>query len=212
MSRWLECFFLFAVATALAFAWPPRAAPAASPLHKPALVAQAPTDNDDETSDADSGAESPEKPLTQEDMELYLKVMRGAAQRVKELPAADRSILDRVGAAQAGKLDITTLKPQEIQQAAELSNIDEQVAAEMGVLDRYRDIPFQISTRSTNCDGCGRDPSEGPDPEVKSRRPADTAADIKRREAEVALVGAYRKEIIALERQVHPLSSWGVMP
>jgi len=84
-------------------------------------------------------------PLTKEDVELYLKVMRAAAERVKNLTPADRVALDGAKRILAGSASRRVPTPADVKTLAQANlvaiSMDQIVAAEMKLDGRtYRGI------------------------------------------------------------------------
>jgi hypothetical protein len=84
-------------------------------------------------------------PLTKEDVELYLKVMRAAADRVKKLTPADRAALDGAKRILAGGASGRVPTPDDVKTLAQASlvadSMDQIIAAEMKLDGRtYRGI------------------------------------------------------------------------
>ncbi len=84
-------------------------------------------------------------PLTKEDVELYLKVMHAAAERVKNLTPADRTALDGAKGILAGSASGRVPSPADVRTLAQANlvatSMDQIVAAEMKLDGRtYRGI------------------------------------------------------------------------
>ena len=161
---------------------------------------------DEQSTEVSEAPTEANKPLTNEDIQMYLRVMQAAVERVRSLPAQDRRLLEKAAAVQAGKKEMSSMTPEEINRVSDLSAIDMDVAREMGVFDRYQWLPNLVASRAFDCDSCG-DPDSN---RGKNQPPtaAETAAGAQWK-AEVALVLANRKKIVALERQLRPFSPLG---
>ncbi len=152
--------------------------------------------------------------LTRADVDLYLKVLRVAADRVKNMPQADRDVLNAfhrmTTGAGAGQIP-TPEQMASMQRAGELMTIPSVVAREMGVEKRYRSIDSRAEHFLMPMDGA----SSGDEDEVMT---AEQRAALKqriqrfrqRRDADAATLQPYREEIAALRKQVdflrHPES------
>ena len=93
----------------------------------------------------DQQTEQKLEPLTKEDVELYMKVMRAAAERVKNLTPADRAMLDGAKKILAGSASGRVPTPADVKTLAQANlvalSMDQIVAAEMKLDGRtYRGI------------------------------------------------------------------------
>jgi hypothetical protein len=87
------------------------------------------------------------EPLSAEDVQLYLKVMRTAAERLKNLPPADHEII-KAFRKMTTNPDPTRLPMPEqmkvMQRAPELMTMDATIARELGVSRRYGSVSGRI--------------------------------------------------------------------
>jgi len=94
-------------------------------------------------------------PLTKEDVELYLKVMRAAAERVKNLTPADRAALDGAKRILAGSASGRVPTPDDVKTLAQANlvatSMDQIVAGEMKLDGRtYRGIAEAVEAAVPN--------------------------------------------------------------
>ena len=113
----------------------------------PAGAANAPASADAKFAEPplDQQIEQKLDPLTNQDVELYLKVMRAAADRVKNLTPADRAALDRAKRILAGSASGRIPTPDDVRTLAQADlvalSMDQIVAGEMKLDGRaYRGI------------------------------------------------------------------------
>ncbi len=149
--------------------------------------------------------------LSQTDVDLYLKVMRTAAGRLKNLPPADRKALDAQKSFSAQASSGQTPSAEEfaaMERATELLALDGSVAREMGVEKRYQSIKGRVPQY-----GMPEMTGEGDEPLTAEER-ARVAERVKRfkerKKNDEALFAPYKDEIQALQKQVdlvtHPES------
>ena len=153
--------------------------------------------------------------LTQADVDLYLKVLRAAAERVRNMPQADRDVLNafhKMTTGGAGQIP-TPDQMAAMQRAGDLMTIPSGVAREMGVEKRFSSIGSRVEHFLMPMDGA----SSG-DEDDAARMTAEERAALKvriqrfrdRRTADAATLQPYRDEIAALQKQVdfarHPES------
>jgi hypothetical protein len=119
-------------------------------------------------------------PLTKEDVELYLKVMRAAAERVKNLTPADRAALDGAKRILAGRASGRVPTPEDVKTLEQANlvatSMDQIVAGEMKLDGRgYRGIaeaveavvPNPVTGAASGNDGA---PSRGHAPTPLEKR------------------------------------------
>jgi hypothetical protein len=112
-------------------------------------------------------------PLTKEDVELYLKVMRAAAERVKNLTPADRAALDGAKRILAGGASGRVPSPADVKTLAQANlvatSMDQIVAGEMKLDGRaYRGIAEAVEAVVPN-------PASGAAPGAGAAPPASHA-------------------------------------
>ena len=141
-------------------------------------------------------------PLTSEDVELYLKVMRAAAERVKNLTAADRAALDGAKRILAGSASGRVPTPADVKTLAQANlvatSMDQIVAGEMKLDGRgYRGIAEAVEAAVPNpaagaVSTVGGAPPAGHAPTPLERRLSDVNA------ANEKFLAPYRGEIQTL--------------
>ena len=168
--------------------------------------ASSPAQAADTTQTADRAAALGEfEPLTQADVDLYLKVMRTAAERLKNLPPADREALKTFH-----KM-MTTPNPNSLpsaeemaamQRAGELVALDGVVARELGVARRYESISSRaVAFTTPEIDASGDD--EEMTAEQKRQLKIRIERFRQRRAQDAATLGPHRDEIQSLQKQVN---------
>lgn len=153
---------------------------------------------------ADAHALGEFDPLSQADVDLYLKVMRTAADRLAHLPPADRDALNayrRMISAGSSDQPISTADASAMGRATELMSLDQSVAREMGVGPRYESIASRVEElMGPVADGGGDDPTT---PEDRARLQA-LGDRLQQRDAKDAVaVRPHRAEILALQKKVN---------
>lgn len=142
--------------------------------------------------------------LAPTDIDLYLKVMRTAAERLRNLSSADREALNAfrkgispsMSAEQMAALDRATM----------LMNLDETVAKEMGVYKRYQSISGRIPDMNWGSMGGEGDASDDPPTmtaEQKQERKVRIEKFRQRQKLDDANLAPHREEILLLQKQVH---------
>ena len=143
-------------------------------------------------------------PLTGADVEMYLKVMRTAAERIRTMSAADRAVLKAYRKMTASP-DPNQIPSAEqimaLQRAGELMTMDSAVARELGVGRRYTSIAGRVTTFITPMDGAGD--SEPMTSEQRARLKARIERFQDRRKLDAATLGPHRDEIQSLQKQVN---------
>ncbi len=154
--------------------------------------------------------------LTQADVDLYLQVLRAAAERVKNMPQADRDALNAFRAMTTGATAGQMPTPEQLatmQRAGDLMTIPFVVAREMGVEKRFSSINNRADDFLRPTGGA----SSG-DEDDAARMSAEQRQALKvriqrfkeRREADAATLRPFREEIAVLQKQVdfvrHPES------
>jgi hypothetical protein len=141
--------------------------------------------------------ESP--PLTKDGIELYLRVIRTAADRMKKLPPQDQALIKKMTNMNSWKGGPPNLS--ELERYYQLTSMDEAVAQEMGVSDAYQAARGKITDQASICPApCGESEGESGTPPESSM----STAEEEQLEAERALVGPHLDEIRKLEAQVRP--------
>jgi hypothetical protein len=147
-------------------------------------------------------------PLSEADVDLYLEVMRGAADHIAQATGDDRAALDFVRA-NHGNIPSAqdTQNAQEttmlLTRAMNLSNYDETIADRRGVKRRYDSIKEAVdgqvgmTAAGASCGGnCGNGTPTAAQIELGQKEDAAHRAD------EVVLT-PHKTEILALQNQVH---------
>ena len=168
---------------------------------RPGGVANAPASADAKFSEPSLDQQTEQKldPLTKEDVELYLKVMRAAAERVKNLTPADRAALDGAKKILAGSATGRVPTPGDVRTLAQANlvatSMDQIVAGEMKLDGRaYRGIAEAVETVVPN-------PALGAASGDGGAHPADhTPTPLEKRLIDVnfaneKFLAAYREEI-----------------
>ncbi len=166
------------------------------------------------------------QPLTQDDIALYLKVMRDAAQRLRNLSPADRKIIadyQALASGESGQQQVTnqsseaaSAQRQQSERALRLMTaMDEIVAADEHVdIERYHAIKDRIEAAISpaDCNACSDSDSADPDsdsadsdshdepPDPGQKREADRVTTVA--DADARTLAPYRMEIQALLRAV----------
>jgi len=159
------------------------------------------------------------KPLSHDDIALYLQVMRAAAERLRTLSPADRKTIADYQALASGEADQQQTSGQtpeaaaaQTQQSARalqlMTAMDEMVAADEHVdIGRYDAIKERVEAviSPADCNACGGDDTGGADPDddplnAGQRREADRLAAIA--QTDTRSLAPYRTEIQALLRAV----------
>jgi hypothetical protein len=141
-------------------------------------------------------------PLTKEDVELYLKVMRAAAERVKNLTPADRAALDRATRILAGSASGRVPTPDDVKTLAQANLVatamDQIVAGEMKVDGRaYRGIAEAVEAVVPNpVLGAPSGDSGAPHPDHAATRLEKRLNDVN--SANEKFLAPYREEIQTL--------------
>lgn len=150
----------------------------------------------------EEGAESadePSPPLTKDGIDVYLRVMRASAERMKQLSPQDLALIKKMTNMNSWKNGPPD--PSELERYYQLTAMDETVAQEMGVSDAYQTARRKVVSHASTCPApCGELEGESGTP-VQSRM---STAEEEQLDAERALVKPYEDEIKELEAQVRP--------
>jgi hypothetical protein len=142
-------------------------------------------------------------PLTESDIDLYLDVMRAAADRIKNATGQDRAALDLMKQVNSGKINgaMTPDQAALLAHAAQLAQIDEQIAAQRGVQPRYDAIRGVIEglVGIQACPTCSGDGSADPVSAAQQQEWATEEAVLK---TDSAMLQAHSAEITSLQKQV----------
>ena len=166
---------------------------AASPAQSGSAKTSASEDTNLAEPPLDQQTEQKLDPLTKEDVELYLKVMRAAAERVKHLPPADQAALDGarkiLASSTSGRVptkeDVKTLERANLVAVS----IDQIIAEEMKVDGRmYRGIAEAVESVVPNSTPAAT-PAAGRTPSPLEKRLLDVNA------ANEKFLAPYRDEI-----------------
>ena len=138
-------------------------------------------------------------PLTKDGIDLYLRVMRTAADRMKRLPPQDQALIKKMTNMNSWKGGPPTSS--ELDRYYQLTSMDETIAQEMGVSDAYQAARGKVTDQASICPApCGESEGESGTPPESSM----STAEEKQLEAEQALVKPHLDEIRKLEAQVRP--------
>jgi hypothetical protein len=145
------------------------------------------------------------EPLSAEDVQLYLKVMRTAAERLKNLPPADREIIKAFRKMTTNPDPARLPTPEQMkvmQRAPELMTMDATVARELGVSRRYGSVSGRIGIIGMPTGGgSGDDEPMTPEQRAQLKLRIQKFAELRR--LDEAAFAAYREEIGALQKQVN---------
>jgi hypothetical protein len=145
-------------------------------------------------------------PLTRADVDLYLNVMRTAAERVKNMSAADRAVLKAYRKLTANP-DPGQIPSAEqimaIQRAGELMTLDGAVARELGVTRRYNSISGRVAAFIMPMGGEGDDDATPMTAEQKAQLRLRIERFQERRRLDTATLEPHREEIQSLQKQVN---------
>ena len=147
------------------------------------------------------------EPLSPGDVELYLKVMRAAAERLKNLSRADREALAALRNTQSnpgrGQM-ISAEQIAAISRTTELMSMDSVIAKEMGISKRYQSVSARVPLMSM-----GRMTGEGDasdDPPMTEEQKRERKLRIERfrlrNQLDDAALAPHREEILSLQKQV----------
>jgi hypothetical protein len=154
------------------------------------------------------------EPLTRADVELYVKVMRAAADRVKNLPAADRQALEaqKTFATKASSGQMPSAEEfAAMERATQLMALDGTIAREMGVGKRYRSIRSRVPEYAMpEIEASGDD--EPMTPEQRAALKARIEKFRERRRLDAATLAPCKDEILALQKQVYYIGRPGPIP
>src|SRR5580704_11724025 len=142
-------------------------------------------------------------PLTESDIDLYLDIMRAAADRIKNATGQDRAALDLMKQVSSGKTNgaMTPDQAALLAHAAQLAQIDEQIAAQRGVQPRYDAIRGVIEglVGIQACPSCSGDGSADPVSAAQQQEWATEEAVLK---TDLSMLQAHSAEITSLQKQV----------
>jgi hypothetical protein len=145
-------------------------------------------------------------PLTRADVDLYLNVMRTAAERIKNMSAADRAVLKAYRKLTANP-DPNQIPSAEhimaIQRAGELMTLDSAVARELGVTRRYNSISGRVADFIMPMSGGGDDDATPMTAERKAQLRLRIERFQERRRLDAATLEPHREEIQSLQKQVN---------
>jgi hypothetical protein len=145
-------------------------------------------------------------PLTRADVDLYLNVMRTAAERIKNMSAADRAVLKAYRKLTANP-DPNQIPSAEqimaIQRAGELMTLDSAVARELGITRRYNSISGRVAAFIMPMGGEGDDDATPMTAERKAQLKLRIERFRERRRLDAATLEPHREEIQSLQKQVN---------
>jgi hypothetical protein len=148
------------------------------------------------------------EPLSNADVALYLQVMRTAAQRVRNMSAADRDAL-RVFRAMTTSPNPNQAVPSPeqiaaVQRAGVLMALDASVARELGVAERYRSVLGRVDFFVMPSSGEG-DPADAPQRTAEQKQQLKLRIErfAQLRTSDAAILAPHRDEIVSLQKQVN---------
>jgi hypothetical protein len=142
-------------------------------------------------------------PLTEADIDLYLDIMRAAADKITNATGQDRAALDLMKQVNSGKTNgaLTPDQAALLARVAQLAQIDEQIAAQRGVQPRYDAIRGVIEglVGIQACPSCSGDGGTQAASAAQQQEWATEEAVLK---TDLAMLQAHSAEITSLQKQV----------
>jgi hypothetical protein len=142
-------------------------------------------------------------PLTEADIDLYLDIMRAAADKITNATGQDRAALDLMKQVNSGKINgaMTPDQAALLAHAAQLAQVDEQIAAQRGVQPRYDAIRGVIEglvgiQACTSCSG------DGGTQAASAAQQQEWAAEEAVLKTDLAMLQPHSAEITSLQKQV----------
>ena len=150
------------------------------------------------------------EPLTQADVEMYLGILREAVVKFRQLPEADKAVLaqevDYYKHLKSGWHPSPTA--QEVQlftRADELHHLDDGVAKQKGVYERYAAVREAIEGMVGPMKCGDSDCGQGPDEDEPALRKKQIEDDAKRKviiQQDLVLLKPYEAEILAMATEI----------
>jgi len=142
-------------------------------------------------------------PLTQSDIDLYLDIMRAAADKITNATGQDRAALDLMKQVNSGKTNgaMTPDQAALLAHAAQLAQIDEQIAAQRGVQPRYDAIRGVIEGL-VGIEACASCSGDGGAQAASAAQQQEWAAEEAVLKTDLAMLQAHSAEITSLQKQV----------
>ena len=142
-------------------------------------------------------------PLTEADIDLYLDIMKAAADRVTNATGQDRAALDLLRQVNSGKTTgaLTPDQAALLAHAAQLAQVDEDIAAQRGVKSRYAAISGVIEglVGTLACASCSGD---GGAQAASAAQQQEWAAEQAVMQTDQKLLQPHSAEIVSLQKQV----------
>jgi hypothetical protein len=142
-------------------------------------------------------------PLTEADIDLYLDIMKAAADRVTNATGQDRAALDLLRQVNSGKTTgaLTPDQAALLAHAAQLTQVDEDIAAQRGVKSRYDAIRGVIEglVGTMACASCSGD---GGAQAASAAQQQEWAAEQAVMQTDQKLLQPHSAEIVSLQKQV----------
>jgi hypothetical protein len=149
------------------------------------------------------------EPLTEADVNLYIDVMKAAADYVKNPSPSDKAAMDLLHQVNSGKVTsaVTPEQAQMMARVATLAQYDMEIAKQRGISDRYEAIRGAIEgmVGMTACPSCGGDGGGPVSDAQKDLVAKETAA----RKVDMSLLEPHRAEIESLQKQVRGILTNG---
>lgn len=150
------------------------------------------------------------EPLTQADVDMYLGIMREAVVKFRQLPEADKAVLaqevDYYKHLKSGWHPSPT--PDEVKlftRADELHHLDNDIAKQKGVYERYAAVREAIEGMVGPMKCGDSDCGQGPDEDEPALRKKQIEDDAKRKiiiKQDLALLKPYEAEILAMATEI----------
>jgi hypothetical protein len=122
-------------------------------------------------------------PLTNDDVDLYVSVMKAAVERVEKPDKEDRKAMDFLRQMNSGERSLPNRSQKALlTRGTELASADSAIARERGVAERYMAVKARIESTIGPLAGAGE--QKTPDPRYASVRNADLAL-LEPRRAEI---------------------------
>jgi hypothetical protein len=141
-------------------------------------------------------------PMTQADVDLYISVMKAAADYIKNPSASDKAAMDFAKQVSKGNAPspISPEQAQMLARAATLAQYDMEIANQRGISKRYEAIRGTVEglIGMTACPTCSGD-GGGP---VSQQQKDQAAQEEAAHKADMVLLQPHSDEIVALQKQI----------
>lgn len=150
-------------------------------------------------------------PLTQADVDLYLGIMREAANQIAYATGDDKAALDFMKSKRTGAM--TPAQTKLFMRALQLSQLDDQIAEQKGVAEHYEAVREVIEGQVTADQGpavgsCGGGGCGVPD-KPTAQQTANKAKYDAERAADAKLIGPHKAEIAQLKKTMRTIMTGG---